>query len=351
MFPNGKVDSDRLTREIHNSDITIDIRRIDTAGDVIDIWFKDALIALNRSSELSNEYTSKIKDAKQYGWAQTLNLGVSQYNSSISASKDSAGMLREKAIDSYKLSIAYNPDSVLGYNRLAIAQSAQGDFDGEISSLKQALQRRKDVDAYTMLINTYIQIAEDAETKGNKQSAAENYDNSLAQLTEARKLDPDNQELLKTMIDLYIRIGKADEAKPMMRMALQKDPKNKLYLYNLGVLLMQGDSLQQAIQYFEAAIQDSSTYDLALRNCALAYMKIGDKMKQEASENEAKKKGKGDKGYVEKFKKAALLLEQLTSIKNDDPIVWDALATAYGNAGMFKEAKKAIDKADALRKK
>ena len=59
---------------------------------------------------------------------------------------------------------------------------------------------------------------------------------------------------------------------------------------------------------------------------------------------------KEDKAYVEKFKTAVTYLERLTRANDKDPNVWDALATAYGNAGMFKEAKKAIEKADELRK-
>jgi hypothetical protein len=44
-FPNAKVNSDSLTIEIQASAIVTALDRIDTAGDVCDIWFKDALSA------------------------------------------------------------------------------------------------------------------------------------------------------------------------------------------------------------------------------------------------------------------------------------------------------------------
>lgn len=44
-FPNTKVASDRLVLEIQSSAIVTALDRIDTAGDVCDIWFKDALSA------------------------------------------------------------------------------------------------------------------------------------------------------------------------------------------------------------------------------------------------------------------------------------------------------------------
>jgi len=44
-FPNHKVATDRLTREIQASAIVMALDRIDTAADVCDVWFKDALAA------------------------------------------------------------------------------------------------------------------------------------------------------------------------------------------------------------------------------------------------------------------------------------------------------------------
>jgi tetratricopeptide (TPR) repeat protein len=45
-------------------------------------------------------------------------------------------------------------------------------------------------------------------------------------------------------------------------------------------------------------------------------------------------------------------LERLIKIppQDKDPNVWDALASAYVNAGMIPEAMKATEKADNLRK-
>ena len=40
---NGIVDSSRLTQDIQSAAITIALDRIDTSGDVLDIWFKTAI--------------------------------------------------------------------------------------------------------------------------------------------------------------------------------------------------------------------------------------------------------------------------------------------------------------------
>lgn len=317
--------------------------------------YKEALDALNHSLQAGPEFASKVSDAKHYGWQQTLNDGVAKYNSSIpdSISKETKADLQRQAIDLYNLSIGFEPDSDITYHRMAVAQMAQGNFDEEIASLKKALVHKKDPEYYRLIIIAYTQKGEDAEAKGSKQDATASYTNAITELIEARKLDPNNEDLLKTMIDLYIRVGKAEEAKPAMREALAKDPNNKVYLYDLGVLLMNSDSLQLSIQHFDAAIAVDDKYEEALRNRAVAYMKLGQKMKDivDASADAKNKDKEVDKSYVEYFKQAAISLERLTELKPDDATLWDALATAYGNAGMYKEAKKAIEKADALKKK
>jgi len=317
--------------------------------------FKESLDALNHSLQAGPEYASKVSDAKHYGWQQTLNDGVSKYNASIpdSIPKEAKAALRQQAIDSYNLAIEFEPDSDVTYHRMAVAQMAQNNFDEEIAYLKKALDHKKDPEYFRMIIIAYTQKGEDAEAKGSKQDATTSYTNAIAELIEARKLDPNNEDLLRTMIDLYIRVGKAEEAKPAMREAIAKDPNNKVYLYDLGVLLMNSDSLKESIQNFDAALAVDDKYEEALRNRAVAYMKLGQKMKDivDASVDAKNKDKEVDKSYVEFFKQAAKSLERLTELKPNDPTLWDALATAYGNSGMYKEATKAIEKADALKKK
>jgi len=314
--------------------------------------FEDALTAFNQSLQAGNEFSAKVNEAKHFGWQQTLNNGVSKYNASLNTSKDSAEALRQQAIASYKLAIAYEPDSSVSYHRMAVAQLAEGNYDDEISYLKQGLDKKKDPEYYRMIINSYTQKGQDLDAKGNKQEAIANYENAISVLTDARKLDPNDADLLGMMINLYISAGRASDAKPSIREALEREPQNKVYQYDLGVLLMQSDSLDAALEHFQAALAVDSNYQEALRNAALAHMKKGERMKEVAGVKAGSKKDTEiDKSYQEEFKQSVWYLERLTSVKSDDPNLWDALATAYGNAGMYKDVKGALEKADALRKK
>jgi tetratricopeptide (TPR) repeat protein len=242
-----------------------------------------------------------------------------------------------------------NPDSAVTYQNLAYAYHADGRYDEEITALKDAVKKKPTSEVYTLVINAYLQKGQLAEERGNKAEAAENFNLAIGAIDEARKTDPSNEELLKTMIDLYLRVNRADEAKPHIYEALAKDPNNKIYQYDLGVLLMKTDSLHEAIPHFEAVLKIDPKYDNALQNLAITYMKLGDMARKATQGTDPKKSA--DKTFIEHFKKAATYFERLTEVKPDNADIWESLGSAYANANMGKQAQAALLKADALRKK
>jgi len=311
--------------------------------------YKGAVEAYDNSLKNSNEFAEKIHPAKKYAWSQMLNMGVNYYNLSLKVSPDSAKMFREKSIGSYKDALKVNPDSAISYQNLAAAYRADGNLDEEINTLIECIKRKPSISIQTLLINSYLQKAQEAEVKSDKQTAAANYSKAVDAILEARKMSPENTELLSTMIDIQVRLGKANEAMPYIREALKQDPNNKIYQYDLGVLLMQTDALDEAISYFDNALKIDPKYEVALQNIGVAYMRVGAKMKEASQSTDAKQTT--DKKYIEKFKKATEYFQQLTDVKPEDPNAWDLLASSCANANMVKEAKDALEKADALRKK
>ncbi len=312
--------------------------------------------------ENAAEFAKDITDARKYAWQVSLNKGAAAYNRSAflqkegsAAKADSVQTYLKMATDAYHTAILASPDSAMTYVNLAIAEYAGGNYDDEIATLKDGKTKSKAADLDTMLIDAYrakINAINEKIIKTeakNKQDAAPMYTEALKTIDEARQLYPDNTDLMAIQTDFYVRSGRADEAKPAIRAAIQKDPANKVNYYNLGVLLLQTDSLQGAIDQFEQALQIDKDYDLALQNAAVSYMKLGDKVRKANQESGSKKEI--DKSYVNHFKKAAGYFERLTELKKDDPNYWDYLASAYANAGMVKKAEEAIKKADALRKK
>ncbi|HUL43232.1 MAG TPA: tetratricopeptide repeat protein [Bacteroidota bacterium] len=311
--------------------------------------YKGMVEAYDNSLKSGKDFEDPIRRAKLNVWGTELNSGVSSYNRVSSASKDSAHILLQNAIDAYQMAITVNPDSTITYQNLALAYHFDGRYDDEISALKTAISHKPTADEYSTLINAYIKKGDVAEEKGMKQEATETYNGAIGVIAEARKFDPSNPDFLRTMIDLYVRTNRANEAKPFIKEAIAQEPSNELYQYNYGVLLMQTDSVKEAIPYFEAALKLHPNYELALRQLGVAHLKLGQGMKDAAQSKDVKTVT--NKAYTAEFKKAAEYFKQLTEVKKDDPALWDALASAYANAEMFKEAKQAMEQADSLRKK
>jgi tetratricopeptide (TPR) repeat protein len=319
--------------------------------DSMKILFTSMTDAYRKAQELSKEYDATITSERLYGWQKSINYGVTLYNKSVAASKDSAGMLRQKAIVAYEAAIAVEPDSLLAYKNAAVALRADGRTEEEISYLKKARARKNDPDVSAQIIQYYLDKAEEASAKGDSATAKSLYATSLTELAEARKADPGNTQLMDAMINIYIKLGKAAEAVPLMQEALDKDPNNKVYHYNLGVLLIGADKLPEAIGHFDAAIKIDPAYDIAYQNAGVAQMKWGDKLKTKAQEEAEAKKTKVDKSYQEHFKAAAVYFEKLVEMKPQELNYYDLLVSAYANGGDIKKAEEWAKKADVLRKK
>ena len=318
--------------------------------------------SFDKSLENGKEFEKDITDARKFVWQVSINRGANLYNRSAQLEKqagttknDSVAIYRENAIQAYKTALSVNPDSTITYTNLAIAQFALDRFDDEIVTLKDGINRTHTHALDTLLIDAYRSKLADfntkitaAEAKKDKQAATALYGQALTSVNEARAMFPDNTDLMAIQTDFYVRSGRTEEAKPSIREEIAKDPANKVNHYNLGVLLMQSDSLEGAIQEFEAALKSDPAYEVALQNVAVSYMKLADKIRK--ANQEAGAKGETDKSYVNDFKKAAGYFEKLTEVKPNDAAIWEYLASAYANANMVKKAQEALKKADELRK-
>ncbi len=306
--------------------------------------------AYDKSLGVAPDFLAQIQTERLFAWQKALNAGVELFNRSLKAPEGEAPGFRAQAVQMYDVAISVNPDSLLPYKNASIALQTDGLSDRQLPYLQKARAISTDREIISLLIQLYIDRGDQMKAKGDEDGAMENYNLALADLKVARSSAPDDADLLNAMIDLYIKVGRAPEAIPLMEEGLKRDPKNRDYHYNLGVLLMQSGKFPEAIGHFDAALDADPKYDFALQNAGTANLKIADEMKRAAQTDDPKKAGL-NKGYVEYFKKAASYFQRLTEIRPDDPNAWDFYGAACANGGMLKEAEAAIAKADALRKK
>ncbi len=99
---------------------------------------------------------------------------------------------------------------------------------------------------------------------------------ALERLIRARRLAPDNAELLNNLASLYIRLGRTDDALEACRAGLRVRP-NLAALHNtLGVAFQTGGRHKQAIASFRNALTHDPDYVEALNNLGMSLLACGE---------------------------------------------------------------------------
>lgn len=310
--------------------------------------------AFDKSLSISNEFKSQIDDQKKYFWANLFNKGVSFYQKGVNTTdKDSSKIQFDKAINMFEYATKLEPDSVDTYKNLAFVYMGAGENDKAIEPLQKMIKYDKSLDGYKYLGEIYynngiLQKQQYTSTHDSQDSlkAVENFNNAIKILEEGREQYPDNPELLLTLSNSYINAGKADVALSSFKTLVEKDPDNKYYRYNYGVLLLGKNDFENAAAQFEKAIAVDPEYQNAIYNLAVTYVKWGtaiNKMAEDKGEME-------NTEYKQKYQQALPYLEKSVELQPEDAPTWELLGKVYTVLGMTDDAQNAFNKADELRK-
>ena len=309
--------------------------------------------AYDKSLAISKKFEKEITNNKLSKWADTFNNGYHNYKRGTETTdEDSVKMYFDKAVDSYKLAALIEPDSVLTYRNLAFVYLTEGKNDEAIEPLEKLIELNKEADGYRYLGQIYytdgMNKKQEFNQSGNPQDsvkAAEYFNKAIALLEEGTKIYPDNGDILKTLSSCYIEVGKIDVALESFRALIAKEPDNKVYRYNYGVILMQSGDYENAVKEFEKALEIDPDYENASYNLGVAYVKWGTELSKEAEESES-----GSTEYKEKYKKAIPYLEEVVKAEPDNADVWELLGKVYSVLDMQDKAMDAFNKVDQLRK-
>lgn len=93
-------------------------------------------------------------------------------------------------------------------------------------------------------------------------------DNALAAMQDARAESPDDINLLLSEANIYYKMGNKEEFKRLLELATSKDPKNAELQYNLGVIASESEHPEEAMAYYNKAIELDPNYINAYINSA-----------------------------------------------------------------------------------
>ena len=125
---------------------------------------------------------------------------------------------------------------------------------------------------------------------------------------------------------------------------VEKDPMNKTYRYNYGVLLLNAEKYAEAETQLKKAIEIDPDYENAIYNLGVTYVKWGTAMNKEAE-----KQGVISEDYKQKYEAALPYLEKVVEKDPTNVAIWELLGKVYSVLGMKDDANNAFKKADELR--
>lgn len=308
--------------------------------------FEEMVKNYDKSLAISKSFSQNIDESRKYFWATAFNKGVTFYQRGIKSSDtDSANILFDKSITEFQAASLIEPDSADAYKNLAYVYMSKGDNDAAVEPLQKLIDLEKALDGYRFLGEIYYVKGTNLKNEGNEVEAKANFDKAIQILEQGRKLYPENAELLLVLSNSYIGADRISEAMDEFKAGVEKEPENKYYRYNYGVLLLGAEEFEKAEEQFKKAIEIDPDYTNAVYNLAVTYVKWGTAINKAAEE-----KGEMNEDYKVKYQSALPYLEKVVQAEDTDAATWELLGRVYSVLGMTEDANNAFNKADELRK-
>ena len=305
------------------------------------------LEAFNKAVELKPKFKEKDKGIKVSGdtgtqfhakngvdtilrvvWGNAINEAIKYFNEAVAAAIDTARTFSfEKAVEYFKLAAEIMPDSTIAYRNMGAALMNLGKYEESIEPLTAAIQRNpNDVETSTMLASVYITSQRDSL--------------ALPILTNLWDKGTRTVEVSDYLSKIYLNAGDNEKAKAIYRDALETDPDNFHFLFNYGIILLETNDYDLAIEKFLKANELNPEASDLNYNLGAAYLNRG------VSKREALPEDSEDKSYIEDYELAFPFLEKSVNMNPADAQIWYTLGRIAGQLNKMALAGYAISKGE-----
>ena len=313
---------------------------------------EDMIESFDKSLAISNKFANSINEYRVYQWGNNYNRGVSLFQrGNKTTDEDSSKMYYDMAIEAYNKAVMLEPDSGVNYRNLAFVYLTTGQTEESISPLKKLIELEQAEEGYQYLGEVYYAMGTNmmSDFKNNGDNAdsikaMEYYTDAMNTLEEGIKKYPNNNEMLVALTSAYIGANKVDVATNSAKALVDKEPDNKFYRYNYGVLLLNAGKYPEAEIQLLKAIEIDPDYENAIYNLGVNYVKWGTAMNKEAEAQ-----GVISDDYKKKYEMAVPHLENVVEKDPTNVQIWELLGKVYSVLGMQDDAANAFKKADELR--
>ena len=157
-------------------------------------------------------------------------------------------------------------------------------------------------------------------------------DMAVTAIEDARKIRPDDLNLLLSEADLYMKLGNKEKFKTLMQEAITKDPDNAILYYNLGVINTEQGEFEDAMNYYKKSLELDPNYASTYLNLVGLILEgeeaLVEQMNELATSNKRSDFEKYDKLKQNREDLYASCLPYLEKLIEIDPTNIEALKTA-----------------------
>ena len=205
----------------------------------------------------------------------------------------------------------------------------------DINKSKEILQQLIDINfnepaIYIYMSNIYLE-------EGNT-------DKAIEYLALGREIFEEDQSLINTEINLYIKLNRTAELIEKLGEAIEFDPENDLLYFNRGTIYDQEGNITKAEQDYKSALEINSSSFGANYNLGALYFNYGVKLKGEAGNASSDAKYKAlTKQANDNFEKALPYMQDAFNLNKEDKNTIISLKQLYALKGDY-------DKSNAMKK-
>ena len=166
-----------------------------------------------------------------------------------------------------------------------------------------------------------------------------NTDKAIEYLALGREIFEEDQSLINTEINLYIKLNRTAELIEKLGEAIEFDPENDLLYFNRGTIYDQKGNITKAEQDYKSALEINSSSFGANYNLGALYFNYGVKLKDEAGNASSDAKYKAlTKQANDNFEKALPYMQDAFNLNKEDQNTIISLKQLYALKGDYEKS-------------
>ena len=289
--------------------------------------YKDMENAFDKSLAINSNHAKEIEKERAIYFQTAYNAGVGKYNLFVKEQDRSSAKAKEllkEAIDKFESANMLKSD----YSAVSLSALCYSMLEDSVNALK----------SYQLLTEMKPDTAEAWIALGQYNFNLKDYKTSAQNLEKALEIESENKDAISLLAQVYDFLGNKEKALTLYTKAMELDPEEKAYPFNLGLL------------YFKMATKEGieeSLRDEYLQKCSDNFARV---INLDPEIKEPYDIRSNVLIQLKQYDEALVVLKQALDYFPEEYSFWFNTGVVYNRLNKNDDAKKAFDKAEQIQK-